>query len=487
MGETLERYISQKERDQMPASDFAGHGTEFPIKDQAHLDAAVKDMGRETPEYQAFIKKNIIRIAKEKGLKLPKTWEDGGKTEERAAGLGEQPTSFSFYAPFIRVDGAQQDKREVVGKATRGQPIDTYDTVITYDASKRAFSRAKRIPLREMHQPKAVGKGLEWWGDDQAEDIYLHSYISRGAEDTWTKVQEDVLVGYSIKGEHAKYGTIERNGKTVTAIIDYDLVEVSLVDNPSCPGCDIAIMRADGIEQTVIASDAELAEVFQRTQAPPPATPATTIERAGARISADTQSALHDARNSAIMTAKKMMDTCGCDQCCAASTALDSDDDGDIDWMCLNDTDGDASMPNDGDMMERVAGAVDRAMTPVYQRLNAYLGEFARRQSDTSQLVETIQRVAAMVEALPGSAKLDEVQTLITSVKDQVAQIAKTPLPGGPHTGRTAGKALATDPPAQAAGQEPDLLTQLQRTGVQLTPAQSAQVVAATLKRTSIL
>ncbi len=492
--DTIERYISQKERDAVASEDFAGPDRTFPIRNQDDVKNAARLIGH--AEHPDAVKAKIISIAKRKGLTLPASWQEDDKTEERMAGTIEQPSSFSFYAPFVRIDGEQKDKREVLGKATRGTPIDTYDTVVTYDASKRAFERAKRIPLREMHQAKAVGKGLTWWGIDKDEDIYLHSYISRGAEDTWTKVQEDILVGYSIKGEHAKYGTIERNGKTVTAIVDYDLVEVSLVDNPSCPGCDIAIMRADGIEQAVIASDEELAEVFQRDaeaeNTPPPVAQPPEIERAGARISADTQNALHAARNSSIMSAKAMMDTCGCPACTAASKALDPDNDGDIDWMCLNDTDGDAeSMPDDDTaIMERVAGAVDRAMAPVYQRMQAMLGQFSRAQHDSTAFAETIQRVAAMVETLPTTKSLDEVRIELSSVKDQVERIGKTPLPGGPHTGRTAnGKTLATDAPAQqqAQAETPDVLRQLQQAGVQLNPAQSAQLVAASLKRTSIL
>ena len=234
---------SQAEREKMDASDFAGPHQSFPIRDQEDVDNAARLIGHaDDPE---AVKRNIIKIAKRKGLSLPKSWqeeEDSGRgsEEERMAGKVEQPTNISFYAPFVRVADKQSDKREVVGKATRGTVVDTYGMVITYDASKKAFSRAKRIPLREMHQAKAVGKGLEWWGDDSTEDIYLHSYISRAADDTWTKVEEDILVGYSIKGQNAKYGTIQRDGQTVPAIVDYDLIEVSLVDNPSCPGCDMA-------------------------------------------------------------------------------------------------------------------------------------------------------------------------------------------------------------------------------------------------------
>ena len=74
-------YISQKERDKMPKEDFAGDGTSYPIKDQKHLDLAVRDMGRESPEYQARIKKKIKEIAKRKGLKLPASWVSKKKSD----------------------------------------------------------------------------------------------------------------------------------------------------------------------------------------------------------------------------------------------------------------------------------------------------------------------------------------------------------------------------------------------------------------------
>jgi hypothetical protein len=479
----------QSDRDKMDASDFAGPSESFPIVDQDDVDNAARLIGHAAnPD---AVKAKIIAIAKRKGLSIPKAWqEEGGSSgsEERMADTPVeaegQPTRFSFYAPFVRIDGEQKDKREVVGKATRGTPIDTYGTVITYDASKRAFSRAKRIPVREMHQAKAVGKGLEWWGEDKDEDIFLHSYISRGAEDTWTKVQEDILVGYSIKGANAKYGTIERNGKTVPAITDYDLVEVSLVDNPSCPGCDIAIMRADGldIEQEVIASDEELAEVFERIQAEettpaqeetPVETQPAEIERKSVAISAANREKLHSTRDSIT----QMCAEAGCPDC---------------QGMLANDAD-DGGGNTDQHIEERVAGIVEHAMAPVYQRMNAFLGQFSRAQNDTTAiqtsittLSAAIERVAGTVATLLPASSLDEVRSELTDVKGQIERIAKTPLPGGPHTGRQAvGKHLATDgsaSPSEAAS-TPEIMKQLHGAGVELNPTQSAHLIAASLKR----
>jgi len=80
-----ERFISKSTRDSMDVSDFAGKGQSFPIKTQEDVDAAVRSIGRAGPSnYSADrIKSNIKRIAKRKGLKLPKAWRgDSADTTE---------------------------------------------------------------------------------------------------------------------------------------------------------------------------------------------------------------------------------------------------------------------------------------------------------------------------------------------------------------------------------------------------------------------
>ena len=68
-------YVSQEERKKMPLSDFAWPSQrKYPIKDQKHLDAAVKLLGRAPASMQAAIKRRIIEIAHRKGLTLPAEW-----------------------------------------------------------------------------------------------------------------------------------------------------------------------------------------------------------------------------------------------------------------------------------------------------------------------------------------------------------------------------------------------------------------------------
>ena len=72
-------FMSVAERESRPASDFAWPDHQphpsYPITSQAHLDAAVKLLGRAPASQQARIKARIIAIAKRKGYTLPDSWQ----------------------------------------------------------------------------------------------------------------------------------------------------------------------------------------------------------------------------------------------------------------------------------------------------------------------------------------------------------------------------------------------------------------------------
>jgi hypothetical protein len=71
--------------------------------------------------------------------------------------------------------------------------------------------------------------------------VYVTSYISKGAQDTWEKVLDGTLSGFSIGGK-IKESDNEMNkstGETVRFIKDYDLIELSIVDSPANEMCNI--------------------------------------------------------------------------------------------------------------------------------------------------------------------------------------------------------------------------------------------------------
>lgn len=140
--------------------------------------------------------------------------------------------------PIAKVD---KQERTVSGFATLDN-VDTQGDVVTAEASQKAFARA-RGNLREMHQPIAVGRIVdfkedEFFDQDSGEfyrGIFVTARVSLGAQDTWEKVLDGTLSGFSIGGEiiEATNEFVKESGRTVRFITDYDLTELSLVDNPA--------------------------------------------------------------------------------------------------------------------------------------------------------------------------------------------------------------------------------------------------------------
>lgn len=140
--------------------------------------------------------------------------------------------------PFAKVD---KKKRLVSGWATLDN-VDTQGDIVLASASASAFKRA-RGNIREMHQPIAAGRVVDF-REDKFYDadtkkfftgIFVTAYVSKGAESTWEKVLDKTLTGFSIGGEitDADNEFNKDAGTNVRVIKDYDLVELSLVDNPA--------------------------------------------------------------------------------------------------------------------------------------------------------------------------------------------------------------------------------------------------------------
>jgi hypothetical protein len=500
--EGLSRSISQKQRDAMPASDFAGEGTSFPIPDQEHLDAAVKLLGHESPEEQTKIKARIKEIAKRKGLSLPQSWQDEDKSDDKADRVADvepvveipapviernpvavyealtsqpvMPEHPSLYAPITRIDAA---KREVECVAT-SEAIDSYGTIFSYEGSKRAFQRwiDRTANVREMHDRKAVAKGVGVLFDDANKMISLRSRISKAAQDTWIKVEENILTGYSVGATKPVWGKIERNGVTYPYLLEYDLSEVSLVDNPSNPDAyGLAICRADGLTDAV---DVEPEEIVQPE--PDKTTPASSVavvvspslstpdlERAGARLSADSRASLHTMRDQA-------MQLCGCDDCVSMGTPANGNDDGDGD--------------NDNDMAERM----ERYLAPALTRIHLIAGQLSRSNASNNSTLDAIQSkldtietaFTTALERVATNSEIERVSSSLEAIKVDVERIAAQPAPGGPilNGARPAEKHLATDSRSAYTNQQDmtmDMLLKMQKAGLLDTPEK--QVAAAAL------
>jgi len=157
-----------------------------------------------------------------------------------------------FSMPIGKVD---QERRIVSGFATLDN-VDKQNDIVTTEASLEAF-RKFRGNLREMHQPSAVGKIVSFKEDRYFEPqskkfysgVYVSAYVSKGAQDTWEKVLDGTLTGFSIGGNITKSDDTfdEKLDKSVRIIKEYELFELSLVDNPANQFANvISIEKVDG-------------------------------------------------------------------------------------------------------------------------------------------------------------------------------------------------------------------------------------------------
>ena len=146
------------------------------------------------------------------------------------------------YAQITRID---EGKREVTLTAT-SEAVDSFKTRFDYNASKDAFERWAGN-VREMHQPRAVGNRVAVHCDDAQRQIAVTLRISKGAPDTWEKILDGTLKGGSIGASNVVWDKpIARSvgEDPIPTATKYDLVELSLVDNPSNPDCRISAIRA---------------------------------------------------------------------------------------------------------------------------------------------------------------------------------------------------------------------------------------------------
>ena len=162
--------------------------------------------------------------------------------------------------PFSKVD---IERRIVSGFATLDN-VDKQFDVVTAEASLNAFKKF-RGNIREMHQPISVGKMVDFkeekYFDPETKKfysgVYVSAYISKGAQDTWEKVLDGTLSGFSIGGRMNKWDDAydAQLKKAIKIIKDYELTELSLVDNPANQFANImSIEKVDGVD--VVKGDA---------------------------------------------------------------------------------------------------------------------------------------------------------------------------------------------------------------------------------------
>ena len=169
--------------------------------------------------------------------------------------------------PFAKVD---KERRIVSGFASLDN-LDKQDDIVTSEASMNAFAKF-RGNIREMHQPLAVGKMVSFKEDKYFDPeskkfysgVFVSAYVSKGAQDTWEKVLDGTLTGFSIGGRMNKWDDAydEKADKAIRVIKEYDLVELSLVDSPANQFANImSVEKVDGLD-VIKADETVLENVF---------------------------------------------------------------------------------------------------------------------------------------------------------------------------------------------------------------------------------
>ena len=173
--------------------------------------------------------------------------------------------NFSFPINMVK-----KEQRIVSGIATADN-VDKSNDIVDFAASEIAFKNWQGN-IREMHAPIAVGKAISYkpikMKDADGKEynaIEVEAYISKGAESTWQKILDGTLRAFSIGGKIMKKEILAgklHNNRPINVIKEYELGELSLVDNPAnaLATIDLVKMDTDGKLGYVLETDFEKAE-----------------------------------------------------------------------------------------------------------------------------------------------------------------------------------------------------------------------------------
>jgi predicted nucleic acid-binding Zn-ribbon protein len=169
--------------------------------------------------------------------------------------------------PIAKVD---EERRTVSGFASLDN-LDKQGDVVTKEASVNAFNNFAGN-IREQHDAKkAVGKMVDFKEDTYFDadtgkmyaGVYVSAYISKGAQDTWEKVLDGTLTGFSIAGDIDEEDTMFDGDleKSIRVIKGFTLSELSLVDVPANQFANVLSIQKNG-EVTGMLAKALIENVY---------------------------------------------------------------------------------------------------------------------------------------------------------------------------------------------------------------------------------
>jgi hypothetical protein len=176
-----------------------------------------------------------------------------------------------LYGEISKVEPQDDGTIKVYGIAS-SPALDAHGEVVTSAAMKAAIPDYLAFPtIREMHDAtKAAGRAIEIGVDDDGSTSIVAHVVDPIAI---TKVKNSVYAGFSIGGRIKK-----RNADDRTIIEGLELVEISLVDRPSCPEAVVSLWKSDTPAEGDDPAD-ELAKTDAPTQVEEPAETAEEIAK----------------------------------------------------------------------------------------------------------------------------------------------------------------------------------------------------------------
>lgn len=326
----------------------------------------------------------------------------------------------------------------------------TIKTVFDYPSAKRAFE-TWRGNVREQHDvTKAVATGIDWTPNDAEKAIDLVVRVSKGSSDTWHKLNDNVLTGFSVNLKQPYKATWETiNNERVLRYSDYEFAEISLVDAPGIPGCNVSIVRADG------SVNDEVVDITEAGDSSVQAVEDGNVERKSVAISKENMSKIHTARDSALSSARAALAVCPCPECASMANQLDPDQDGDVDLNGVDADDGAVATMTER-VLRRLMPVIVEQLQPSVMRYQAIAGDLSRLNIPSVDLEPVQRAIAGVQEAVTASSSNTEVVTRLDAldgsvkrleaIEQMVRKIHDTPMPGGPVL-RSADKRLITDTP----------------------------------------
>lgn len=189
-----------------------------------------------------------------------------------------------LFAPLERVD---EDARMVYGVFVTDNPVvDTwgYTTILNWDATKTAVAEWQEWGnVREMHQLQAAGVAREIVLREESHEGYVGVYVADDA--AWEKVKSGTYKGFSV-GFNPEKWVMSDDYDDPVEIVEYEIIEVSLVDRPRDPTARIDLWRAAGRKQTKGGDPVVLQRVWSMVMGDTalPETPEAALELLRAKL-----------------------------------------------------------------------------------------------------------------------------------------------------------------------------------------------------------